>query len=86
MNPQNMLSEKSQTRQNTYSIHMEFRTGKPVMEIEIRMCSLGVGAGKWLERSIEEFSVSCFGGGDTDVLIVKIHQTQLQICAFYCIL
>lgn len=56
------------------------------MEIEIRMCSLGVGAGKWLERSIEEFSVSCFGGGDTDVLIVKIHQTQLQICAFYCIL
>ena len=46
VNPQNMLSERSQTQPNPYSIYMELRTGKPITETEIRMCSLGVGEGK----------------------------------------
>lgn len=70
-------------------LYLEFRTGTPV-GTQVRMCPR-LGEGKWQESGRQEFPgmsetfSTVFWVVTPIYAIVKIHQTQHQICAFSCV-
>lgn len=75
LDAQKMLSERSQTQQNTYSIYMEFRTGRPVHGDRNQNVFPGGRGRNWQERSIKEFS------GMNETFCILFWMVVIQMCA-----